>query len=172
MPSFDAGEITTNGVSVPIQVDDYGNWTARFAGKYVSADTRDRLKGKLSRLTKATKVDVAVPVVLVKSGGPNGGAVTIRRGVLTGIHSSNGNVLVTWTIRGQEVKEQITGLGFNDLFVTGDVKDAELSELAEIRKELAALQDRHLKWSRAREISPKEAVQAAIDARLAAETGQ
>lgn len=166
MPNYDAGEITTNDVTVPVQVDDLGRWMAEYAGQHLFADTRDKLKGKLARLTRTAKVEVSVPLVLLTTSGIGQDTLNVKRGVAYGIHGGTGNVMVTWTIRGKEVKEQISRFGYSDEYVAGDTTDEQLKEYAEIIRELSVLRDRKAKWLKAHEIKPKEAVQRAVEARL------
>lgn len=170
MADYDAGVITTNGVDVPIKVDDNGAWRAAYAGKLLTADTRDKLKGKLARLTKTTRVEVSVPIIAIDPGRGYGTySIKVKRGVGTGFHGANGNVLVTWTVRGKEVKEQVTSYG-SGLFVAGDTTDEQLDEYNRIEVQLGKLRDERAAWLKAHQIQPKDVVQRAIDARLGPDT--
>lgn len=164
---WDAGTITTNGVEVPVQIDDYsGEWHAEYAGQYLRTETRKQMEGKLARLTKKAKVTVEVHVIKIRqSESWTGGDIRVTRGVLTGIHSGTGNVLAAWTVRGQVQKEQVTDWSQVRVdYVGGDTTDEELAEYNLILKELKELQDRKSKWLKRHEIEPKDAVQRAIDA--------
>lgn len=167
MAVYEAGSITTNGVEVSIKVNDDGDWTAEYAGKHLSSDTRDKLKGKLARLTRGAKVELEIPVIRTEIKGLGGDTVVVRRGVLTGVHGGTGNVLAAWMVRGQTVKEQITGWESSSLdYVAGDTTDEELKEYAGIIRSLSELRDREDKWLRRHRIDPKKVVETAIQARL------
>jgi len=166
MAMWDAGTITTNGIEVPVQVNDYtGRWTAEYAGKSLSYETRDKLAAALGRLTKQTKVEVAVPVIRVKEyRGYGDGNITVVRGVLTGLHSGNGNVLATWSVRGTAMKEQITHESGTS-YVGSDTTDEQLAEYNRLlrleKKTMREIRD----WEKAHQIKPKDAVETALDAK-------
>lgn len=166
METFHAGEITANGVTVPIHVTDFGSWTAQYAGQNLSYDTRAKLEARLKNLTRQTKVEVAVPVVQVLNTYPY--PFRYRRGVLTGLHAGNGNVTVTWERQGGrgEVKEQISfGYGSRELHVGGDVSDEEMREYARLLEAKRAAVSAVSAWEKEHAINPKEAVKAAIEAK-------
>jgi hypothetical protein len=166
MTKWDAGVITANSIDVPVRVDDYnGHWTAEYAGKNLSYDTRDKLTGALARLTKKTKIEVAVPVIRVKAyRGWGDGDITVVRGVLTGLHSGNGNVLATWSVRGTAMKEQITHESGTS-YVGADTTDEQLAEYNRLlrleKKTMREIRD----WEKAHQIKPKDAVETALDAK-------
>jgi hypothetical protein len=99
MPNYDAGMVSHNGQSYPVTVDDTGTWhtVENFGGYRLSANTKDALTEKIGRAVKTTAVKVTVPFCTVYKG-------KLRYGTATGIHSTNGNVLVTWS---DGAKEQI-----------------------------------------------------------------
>lgn len=169
MSSYDAGEITTNGVSVPIKVTDDGDWTAEYAGQHLRTDSRDKLKGRLARLTRSSKVEVAVPVVKVRLAGLGNDTVVVTRGVAYGLHGGTGNVMVTWTIKGKETKEQLSSYGYSETYIAGDVTDEELKDYAAMMKAKAELRSREEGWLKRHRIDPKKAVQQAIEARMGTE---
>lgn len=166
MAKWDAGTITTNGVEVPVRVDDrFGTWNAVYAGKSLSYDTRDKLEGALARLTKKTKAEVAVPVIRIKEyRGWGEGNIKVTRGVLTGIHSGNGNVLATWTVRGTEVKEQITS-DSGARYVSADTTDEQLKEYNRLLRLAKETQTKIRTWEKDHEITPKAVVEVALDAK-------
>lgn len=133
MTDFPAGDITANGVTVPITVNDRGSWQAEYAGKNLSYETRDRLEASLKRLTKSAAVQVEVSIVSVEK---HLGGTRFVRGTLTGIHGRNGNVLVTWHHGGRrgDTKEQIsyTYGSANGRYFGGDVTDKQLQEYADL----------------------------------------
>lgn len=166
MTLWDAGTITTNGIDVPVQVDDYnGNWKAEYAGKHLSYETRDKLVNALARLTKKTKAEVAVPVIRIKAyRGWGDGDITIARGVLTGLHSGNGNVLATWTVRGTAMKEQITS-DSSTSYVGSDTTDEQLAEYNRLLRLKAQTLREIRDWETAHQIKPKDAVETALNAK-------
>lgn len=163
MGGYPAGSITKNNTEVPIFVDDQGLWKAEHGGRSLSADTRDKLESKIATATKRTTRAVTVPVTQVKYPG-NGydGGISYKRGVATGIHSSNGNVLMTWTVRGTEVKEQLTTHGYGTHFL-GNVSEGELSEFNQLCIDLVKAQKAHRAFLRKHEINVKDVVVAALD---------
>lgn len=165
MVKWDAGTITTNGVDVPVQVDDLnGKWSAQYAGKNLSHETRDKLVAALGRLTKQAKVEVAVPVIrITEYRGWGDGNITVARGYLTGIHSGNGNVLATWTVRGKEMKEQITG-DSGVSYVGGDTTDADLGEYNRLLRIKADTLKKIHAWEKAHEVDTRKAVETAVEA--------
>lgn len=167
MAMWDAGTITTNGIEVPVQVDDYtGRWTAVYAGKSLSYDTRYKLTAALARLAKKTKIEVEVPVIRIKEyRGYGDGNITVARGVLTGLHSGNGNVLATWIVRGTEVKEQIT-YESGTSYVGADTTDEQLAEYNRLRILAKQTQREITDWERSHQIRPKGAVETAIEAKV------
>lgn len=173
MTLWDAGTITTNGIDVPVQVDDCdGSWVTVFAGTRLSAETRDKLEGRLSRLTKKTKIEVAVPVIRIKAyRGYGDGNITVARGTLTGIHSGNGNVLATWVVRGTEVKEQITHESGTS-YVGADTTDEQLAEYNRLRILARQTQREITDWERSHEIRPKDAVETALAAQAGDDGGE
>jgi len=127
MTEYTAGEIKTHGVTVPITVDDHGTWEATHAGNRLRADSRDQLATMIARATKQTTRRVSVPFVRVTRKGTSG--ITVRRGTATGVHSANGNILVTWVIRGKEAREQLSRYwGDTQKEFFGDVSDDVLTE--------------------------------------------
>lgn len=166
MAKWDAGTITTNGVDVPVQVDDYdGKWSAQYAGKNLSHETRDKLVAALGRLTKQAKVEVAVPVIrITEYQGWDIGNIKVARGYLTGIHSGNGNVLATWAVRGTEMKEQITrdnGVSY----VGGDTTDSDLDEYNRLLRIKADTLKKIHAWNKAHGVDVRKAVEVALDAK-------
>lgn len=94
-----------DGTDVPIYVTDRGQWLAQIGERVISDWTRAALTTQIDKLTKRKVVKVSVPVTRVSE---KLTGIMVRHGVLTGIHGSNDNPLVTWTVRDSEVKEQIT----------------------------------------------------------------
>ncbi len=166
MAEYAAGTITTNGVDVPITVDDDGRWRATYAGEYLYADTRDKLKGKLDRLTRKTKQSVEVHAIRIKQRATFAdGGITVAEAILTGIHSANGNVLAKVKIGGKWQSVQLTGWGRDDgQFAGADTTREELEEynrLIRVRVETNKAID---VWERSHLIKPKEVVEQALKA--------
>ena len=170
MADFPAGDIESNGVSVPINVNSQGKWWAEYDGRTLSYETRDKLEGALKRLTKSAAVTVEVSVVKVENA--LSGTRWVR-GTLTGIHGGNGNVLVTWHYGGRrgDVKEQIAYRygGTSGRYFGGDVTDDQLrayTDLVRTAREAAdavkAAESRHT----VKDV--KKIVQSVIDSRSAA----
>lgn len=165
MAKYSAGTITTNGVEVPIEVDDQGRWRAEYAGERLYADTRSQLEGKLSRLTKKTKQAVEIHVIRVKEneGWANPG-ITVAQAVLTGIHSANGNVLSKVKLGGKWQSEQLSGWRQDGMYVGADTTKEELEEYGRLIRVRAETLKAINEWVKRHEIKPKDAVETALRA--------
>lgn len=175
MANWDAGIITTNGIEVPVTVEDInGQWQATYGGQHLAADTRDKLKAKLARLTRVARTEIEVRIVKVESSS-HSGRVTRRRGTITGKHGANGNVLVTWddTDRnGKQIKEQLSRYGGGGLYLAGDVTDEEIAQYGQLRVAQAEADEAVRTWVKAREISPSDTADRAINAHLGGQGGE
>lgn len=161
MGDYPAGTITENGVTVEIFVDDRGDWTAEHAGRSFREKTRDDLKARIKVATKRTTRKVEVPFTFVSRHGTAG--IKFWRGTATGIHSGNGNVLYTRTLRGTETKDQFTGRSSNE-FIFGGVSDDVLKRLHQLVKDYAEADDALRTFESRYKIDLKDVVQAALDA--------
>jgi len=133
MEKYPAGQIEANGVTVPIFVDDNGNWSAEFDGRTQSYPLREKLENRLKTLTRQAVVRVEIPVIKVERS--YDGARFIRA-TLTGIHGANGNVLGVLHYGGRrgDVKEQFSrSYGSSETFFGGDLTDEQLQEYAALR---------------------------------------
>jgi hypothetical protein len=160
MTDYPVGEITRNGVTVPVFAEN-GAWKAAHAGHTWRTDTWDQLVDKITRATRQTAVKVEVPVTLVVNKGVQG--IKYRRGTATGIHGSNGNVLVTWHSSRGDVKEQVTTWTNNNLYF-GDVPDEVLSEYGDLVRVTAEAFKAEDEFRRKHKINLKETVEQAIEA--------
>jgi hypothetical protein len=136
MRKFDAGSIEANGITIPIQVDDQGNWLAEYDGRTLSYPAREKLENSLKRLTKRAAVVVAVSVVNVEKSYDR---ARHTRATATGIHGANGNILVTLHKGGRigDVKEQVSaryGSYGSGLWFGGDVTDEQIAEFSRLIK--------------------------------------
>lgn len=151
-----------DGTDVPLFVTDRGQWIAQVGEKTVTDWQRTGLCAQIDKLTKRRIAKVSVPVTRVV---PHETGITIRHGVLTGVHGSNGNPLVTWTIRGGEVKEQIT----DDRFIgTDEIYFEKLSkeEVDELAGLVLAKQDANRRYREFRDahgMSVRETILNALD---------
>lgn len=154
--SYPAGEIEANGQQVPVQVNDDGQFHADFGGKRYTAPTKDKLAPKLRAASKAHAVEVAVPFIHDRGRG-------IVRGVATGLHSGNGNLLVRWP-NGE--KAQLTNFAAypgTRCDLLADMPDDQIARWTELRKAVddanTALYEFTKQWT----LDPKAAVRAEID---------
>jgi hypothetical protein len=142
MPNFDAGSIEANGVTIPIQVDDLGNWLAEYDGRTLTFPAREKLEASLKRLTKRAAVVLALPVVSIEKGYRS---VTRTRATVTGVHGANGNVLVTLHKGGRtgDVREQVSARYRSQagLWFGGDVTDEQIAEFSRLVKAHAEAKD-------------------------------
>jgi hypothetical protein len=152
-----AGEISANGFVIPIFVNNNGQWTATHQTKNFAFDTRAKLEAALKRETKKSITKVAIPIRRVQI--KYSGEVTTRRGTLTGIHSGTGNPLVTWILKGSELKEQLTSWGESGVkYFPGDMPDAKIEEFARLSREATEAARALLLFEKNYKIEPKEAL--------------
>lgn len=163
MPQYKAGSVTRNGVEVPIFVDDYGRWGANYAGSELRADTRDKLADAIGRATKQTAARVSVPFVMTTDNNTSySEGIAVKRGVATGRHSANGNILVTWTARGKETREQLT-FSYNSVFLPGDMTDEQLEEFHQLSAAKSRANRAHADFVRKHQIDLNKEVDKALD---------
>lgn len=151
---YTAGTIEKNGVEVEIFVDTDGRWLADVAGKGLVHPTRDKLADAIGRMTKRVTAKVEVPFFLVST---HNGNVRVREGVCTGIHSGNGNLLVTW--KAGNVKEQIR-VGFSDDIFSEKVYAEQCAKLLRERSEA---EHRYRSHNRQFRIALEDDVKKALD---------
>jgi hypothetical protein len=165
MSLYPAGTLTTNGVEVPVHVDDNGQWRAEYAGQSLLADSKDKLKGKLDRLTKKTKASVEIHVIRIqeKQSWAEPG-ILVNEAVLTGIHSANGNVLAKHKIGGRWQSEQLSGWSRDGIYVGGDTSREELEEYGRLIRVRAETRKAIDEWEKAHVLKPKEVVERALKA--------
>lgn len=164
MANYSAGTVTTNGVEVPIEVDDQGRWRATYAGENLYADTRSQLEGKLSRLTKKTKQAVEIYVIRIKENESwTNPGITVAQAILTGIHSANGNVLAKIKLGGKWQSQQLSGWK-DGTYVGGDTSKEELEEYGRLIRVRAETKHAIDEWTKRHEIRPKTAVETALKA--------
>lgn len=95
MAEYSAGEISRAGYKIKLRVNDDGNWvTGDVSDRDLSKPTRDLLIKEIDRVLRLDKKAVHIPITQTESRG--NGYVTIKHGVVTGIHSGTGNLLVAW----------------------------------------------------------------------------
>jgi hypothetical protein len=159
MTTYPAGEITCNGVTVSVFTEN-GKWAADHAGATWRTDTWDQLVHKIGSATRKTTKKVAVPVTQVTPEGVLG--IKFRRGTATGIHGSNGNVLVTWHMLHGDVKDQISRWGSSEVFF-GEVTDDVLEKFHTLVKAAAEAEEARHAFQSQHKINLLETVERAID---------
>ena len=94
-------DIEIKGRKFGVEVDqDDGKFFASLDGDRVYAPSLDELKTKLAGRLTRSKVKVSIPFVRWDEG-------KLLKGIITGIHASNGNLLVAWD--GKKGSEQEYG---------------------------------------------------------------
>lgn len=94
MAEYKAGRIRHSGKWFDLRVDEDGNWLTEVDGQGLKHLTRAKLVSDIERVMRLKKKAVNIPFTKVES--KNNGYVTLRHGVVTGIHSGTGNLLVAW----------------------------------------------------------------------------
>lgn len=167
MAEYPAGQVEANGVTVPIMVNDSGNWSAIYDGRTLAYPTREKLENALKRLTKRAAVTVAVPVVKISE---SYDGVTRTRATVTGIHGANGNVLVTLHKGNRlgDVKEQVStrysGGSPEGLWFGGDVTDEQITEYSRLVKAEAVAREARSQMRKRLSVNILKAAETAIAA--------
>lgn len=135
MAEYPAGEITRNGITVPIWVDDDGYWLAELGDRKSGYTTKAGLETAVARYAKrcATKVEVS----FVQYRESSQGVAVFREGVATGLHGGTGNVLAEWADGG---KGQITYV--HDSVFLASLTEAEKAELRQLAAEMHQLREK------------------------------
>jgi hypothetical protein len=94
MAEYSAGNIKHAGEWFKLRVNDNGDWLTKVDGQDISQPTRAKLVSEIDRLMRLKKKAVNIPFTKVES--KNNGYVTLKHGVVTGVHSGTGNLLVAW----------------------------------------------------------------------------
>lgn len=133
MAEYPAGAISRAGEKFPLKVDDEGNWLAKAAGRDLKQPTRAKLVADIERTMRLEKKVVHIPITVMES--KNNGYVTLKHGVVTGVHSGSGNILVAWDGGGNG---QIAGYGSDVMSRLSDEEEAKLRRLAKLAHESAS----------------------------------
>jgi ribosomal protein L35AE/L33A len=94
MAEHAAGILARAGEKFPLRVDDDGNWLTAAFGREVKQPTRAKLVTEIDRMLRLEKKAVHIPFTFMQS--KSNGYLTLAHGVVTGIHGSTGNLLVSW----------------------------------------------------------------------------
>lgn len=94
MAEYSAGNIKHAGEWLKLHVNDDGDWLTKVVGQEIKQPTRQKLLAEASRILRLKKKAVNIPFTKVES--KNNGYITLRHGVVTGIHTGTGNLLVAW----------------------------------------------------------------------------
>lgn len=152
---MDINPVQIGKVSIPVQVDERGKFSASLNGHGYEADSRGSLRDLLEKAALANRVKTAVKFTHVA-----GSHVT--HGTATGIHGGTGNLLVTWD---SGRKEQLSSWGGRGEYLER-LNDDETLELQAL---LGWLADAELALKTFREkhsIKLKEIVSADVEAAM------
>lgn len=153
------GDYTIDATALPLFVrSSDGMFWARFEGEEVTAPTLKSLKDKLRDLVRRILL-VAVPACyLVSDTWDEQDGLEIQRVTLTGIHSSNRNVLYR-TATGQTEQLRWSGHLYQDL------SSAEVAEAETLCKAAYESEQAWLAWREKYQINGFDAIKAAQDAK-------
>lgn len=142
-------EMTKNGVTVEVKFSSISKeFYVTVGDELLKSETWGGLERKVAKATKRVTKEVAVPFTRVSQG-------KFRDGTATGLHSANGNVLVTWSDGTQE--QDTRNYGYRpETFHPLSPEDR--IELTWLRKEFEAAQDALRVWEKAHRVDLKEAV--------------
>lgn len=132
-----------------------GYFQARHDDVEYTDTTWEGLRGRLMRATKQAAAKVAIDFVTMAGGKP-------ERGIVTGQHAANRNLLVTWPDRkGTAARQQLAGYNLNPCL--RPLSADELSEWVRLAGEARDARDRLGAFEGERKIDPRKAVQDALD---------
>lgn len=129
--------ITVRGTKYEVKVTDNGDWVTQAGSEQIRAATRTGLKDKLTELSARAAVAIAIPFVLLTDSN-YGRSGTVSRGLVTGIHAGNGNLMITWTTGWRAGKKTQWTPSYQDVVFGGDVTDEDVEQWRELRKVKAA----------------------------------
>lgn len=124
MSEYPAGTLLRAGEKLALRVDDEGNWLARAASRELKQPTRARLVSEIDRVLRLEKKAVHIPITVVDN--KNNGYVGLKHGVVTGVHSGSGNLLVSWD---DGSNGQLTGYSLTVLNRLDAAEETELKRL-------------------------------------------
>jgi hypothetical protein len=113
--------INVRGQDFAVHVTDEGKFFSELDGARIDAASLDELRTKLARATLMRNKKLAIPIIEWHEG-------KMRRGVCTGRHAANQNLLVKW--EGQAKGSEQTGRWNSDTFIDPTV-EAEYAELCQ-----------------------------------------
>lgn len=126
--------IEVRGTKYEIEVDEAGRWHTIVGSERVTAESRSELKDKLLELSAKAAVKVAIPFTLMTSSGGVRRDRSPARGVITGIHAGNGNMLVKWLSGWQAGTSTQWTPSYQDVIFEGDVSLEDAAEYARLRE--------------------------------------
>lgn len=94
MAEYKTGVIKHAGAWFKLRVNDEGDWLTEMDGRDLKQPTRAKLLADIDRMMRLKKKAVNIPFTKVES--KNNGHVTLKHGVVTGVHAGTGNLLVSW----------------------------------------------------------------------------
>lgn len=126
--------IEVRGTSYPVKLSPEGVFCAEAGGQLLKSPTRDGLEDKLRELTAKAQVKVAIPFTLMTAGNGLRGQTGPARGVATGIHVGNGNMMVEWRTGWLAGKKAQWTPSHYDVIFSGDVTDEDYATWSELRR--------------------------------------
>jgi hypothetical protein len=133
-PEYPCGVISIRETEYPLTVDDSGIFSSKIGAKQYHARTRDELHDVMMAETKRASARVSVPFTAVSQRGYDTKRV-LRTGVATGIHSSNGNLLIRFDdSRHAEQMDAHRRLGTPRDFYGPDFSQEQFAELERLRR--------------------------------------
>lgn len=129
--------IEVRGTSYPVTVDEAGRWHTIVGSERITGDTRAELQDKLRELSAKAAVRVEIPFVLMTAGGGirREGDGTAR-GIVTGIHAGNGNMLVDWKTGWQAGQKTQWTPSYSDVIFEGDISADDVRHWRQLKREL------------------------------------
>lgn len=133
--NYDVGTITKNGVDVQVRFATFdGTFRAGVGEQSFSATTWDEIGAKIDKATKRVRKTVSVPFAMASG-------FKVKYGTATGIHSANGNILVTWNDgtkeqikSGSELYKPLSDMDRAELLMLTDRRDKARDDLSEFKK--------------------------------------
>ena len=135
-----------------VHLNEHGVFQTTVGVETLQSNTRDGLKDKLMEVTAKAQVKLSIPFVYLNGGGRNGNSA---RGIVTGLHGGNGNLMVEWQTGWRKGERQQWTPSYGDVIFTGSVTDAEVEEYIELRKAANVATEQLNDYARTRKLDLK-----------------
>jgi hypothetical protein len=133
-PYIEVHPIEVRGTKYQVHVTEGGDWCAQVGKENIRSSTRVGLRDKLRELSAKASVTIAVPFTWLNDNGGGREGPRTSRGLVTGVHAGNGNLMVTWTTGWRAGRKAQWEPNYQDVIFDGDATDEDIERWAALRK--------------------------------------